>query len=62
MNDVNQAYEQQNAQFMGTRSRLSIKSSVKSKAYGMENGNWMGMDASIQDVTMHDEVSSFMNQ
>ena len=27
----------------------SSKKSLKSKAYGMEHGNWMGMDASIQD-------------
>lgn len=36
------------------RELLSSKRSIKSKAYGMEHGNWMGMDASIQDKTLQD--------
>mmetsp|Transcript_4461 Transcript_4461/g.6622 ORF Transcript_4461/g.6622 Transcript_4461/m.6622 type:complete len:104 (+) Transcript_4461:224-535(+) len=27
---------------------------MTSKAYGMEHGNWMGMDASIQNSTLQD--------
>jgi hypothetical protein len=29
------------------QSNLQSMKSVKSKAYGMESGNWIGMDASI---------------
>lgn len=35
----------------------SSKKSVTSKAYGMEHGNWMGMDASIQNTTLQDTTT-----
>lgn len=40
------------------REMLSSKRSIKSKAYGMEHGNWMGMDASIQDKTLQDTTTA----
>lgn len=38
-------YDQQRT--IVTNTELGSKRSIKSRAYGMEHGNWMGMDASV---------------
>ena len=42
--------------FQNQEVKSSTMRSRASKAYGMEHGNWMDMDASIQNTTLQDTI------
>ena len=47
---INRTYERSD--------RSHTKNSMASRAYGMEHGNWLHMDASIQDKTLLDTTTN----